>query len=94
MCFGKFIGKIFGSWKKEGLNPKAFGTALTGIVLIFDVVAYIWHGLFLQPSLITLIYPGFWSSYGLILAWFAGSLISAFILGYLLAAIYNKLNKK
>ncbi len=88
----KLLGKILG--RKEQLNPKAFGTALAGITLIIDLVGYILHGILNQPSVINLLYPGFWGNYSLILLWFAGSVVSAYIIGCLFAYIYNSVNKK
>ncbi len=78
---------------KNTLNPKAFALALAAVAFIMDLVGYIWHGLLRQPSAMDLIYPGFWSNWGLLIAGLAGTVAGAYVLGYIFASIYNKFCK-
>ena len=71
------------------LNPTAFAHAAVLIVILFDMVAYVWHGALQQPSLANAIYPGFWTNPVLLAAALISSLIGAYAFGYLFARTYN-----
>jgi predicted CDP-diglyceride synthetase/phosphatidate cytidylyltransferase len=71
------------------INPKVLAISFLLITLFWDIVGYIWHGLLRQPSVIDIVYPSFWSSPTLLLYGLIGTLISAYICGYIFALIYN-----
>ena len=68
--------------------------AVTLFALFVDITGWIWHGLLGQPSVMNTLYPGFWSSPTLLLYGLIGSLVYAFILGYVFAWVYNWTEKK
>ncbi|TAL47004.1 hypothetical protein EPN87_03915 [archaeon] len=78
----------------DKLSPKPLAVTFTIIAFIFDIVGYVWHGLLGQPSLITIMYPGFWSNWNLMLTVLAACLASSYALGYAFAWIYNWALKK
>ena len=44
------------------INPKQLAiTFSVATFVLVDVVGYIWHGLLGQPSVMNVLYPGFWS---------------------------------
>ncbi len=80
--------------KKETLNPNALAMTFAVIVFIICVIAYLWHGLMGQPSMIGYMYPGFWMSPMMMLVGLVVSLIAAYILGYIFALVYNWAEKR
>jgi hypothetical protein len=72
------------------INPKplAITFAVATFVLV-DVAGYIWHGLLGQPSFMNILYPGFWSNWTMMGLGLVGSLVFAYVSGYVVASIYN-----
>lgn len=75
------------------LNPKSLAIASAITALIVDVASYVYHGLLQQPSTMNLLYPGFWGNPALLAYGLVGTLIGAFVLGYVFAWLYNRLGK-
>ena len=67
------------------LNPKAFAFTSAVITALVDVFGYIWHGLLQQPSIMNILYPGFWSNTQLMAIGLAITVAGAYILGYAFA---------
>ena len=78
----------------EKLNPKAFAIALTIVTFILDLSGYVWHGMYGMPSIMGMMYPGFWGSWIMMLYGLIGTLVLAFVFGYLFAWLYNWAGKK
>ncbi len=78
----------------EKIKPKVLAVTFTIAAFIIDVAGYVWHGLLGQPSILNVIYPGFWSNWSLMLTALVACLISAYVFGYVLAWIYNWAQKK
>ena len=76
------------------LNEKAFGVASAFVTALLDIFGYIWHGLLQQPSVMNTLYPGFWSDWTLMLLGLLGTVVGAYVLGYVFAWKYNKFEKK
>ncbi|MBI2970953.1 MAG: hypothetical protein HYY37_00875 [Candidatus Aenigmarchaeota archaeon] len=76
------------------LNEKAFAFASATATAVLDIFAYVWHGIFQQPSVMTLLYRGFWSNWALMLLGLAGTVAGAYALGYLFARAYNRTARK
>ena len=76
------------------LEPKVLAVTFTLVILVLDITGYIWHGALNQPSIMNLLYPGFWSNTTLLALGLIGSLIGAYLFGYIFATIYNWSNKK
>ena len=76
------------------LEPKVLAVTFTLVILVLDITGYIWHGALNQPSIMNLLYPGFWTNSTLLLLGLLGTLIGAYIFGYLFALIFNWANKK
>ena len=76
------------------LNEKSFALASALVTFIVDISGYVWHGLLQQPSIMNLLYPGFWSNYSLMFLGLVGTVVGACILGYIFAWIYNKGEKR
>ena len=72
------------------INPKAFALASAGITFVVDIAGYIWHGLLQQPSVMNILYSGFWSNYTLMFLGLIGTVVGAYTLGYIFAWAYNK----
>ena len=71
-------------------------TAWTFVIftfLIFDLPAWVWHGLLGQPSILPLLYPGFWQNTYLMAMALAGSLAYAYIAGVVVAKSWNWVSK-
>ncbi|MBI4018731.1 MAG: hypothetical protein HY364_00575 [Candidatus Aenigmarchaeota archaeon] len=77
---------------RNELKPKSFGAASVFITLIFDATGYVWHGILQQPSLINIIYPGFWGDPASLAAGLITTVAGAYALGYAFAWAYNKYN--
>ncbi len=78
----------------DKLKPKVVATTFAITTLILDVAGYVWHGLLGQPSMMDVLYPGFWSNWTLMLYGLVGTVVGAKVLGYVVAVIYNWANKK
>lgn len=78
----------------DKLNREAFARASALITVVVDVIGYLWHGLLKQPSIMDVIYPGFWGNWTLMLIGLAGTAAGAYLLGYLFAWAYNRLANK
>ncbi len=76
------------------LSEKAFAEASVAVAVLLDAAGYVWHGLLQQPSIMSQLYPGFWSSTTLMLMGLAGTVVAAYITGYAFAWIYNKQEKQ
>ncbi|MBI2579125.1 MAG: hypothetical protein HYW26_05415 [Candidatus Aenigmarchaeota archaeon] len=76
------------------LNEKAFAFASAAVTALTDVAGYVWHGLLQQPSMMNTLYPGFWSDWTLMALGLIGTVVGAYILGYVFAWAYNKQSKK
>jgi hypothetical protein len=76
------------------LNEKSFALASAAVTFIVDIVGYIWHGLLQQPSVMNILYPGFWTDYTLMFLGLIGTVAGAYILGYIFALAYNKGEKR
>lgn len=76
------------------LDPKAFGLAAAVVTALADIAGYVWHGLLGQPSLVRILYPGFWSNPVLLALGLAGTVAAAYALGYIFAWKYNKFAKR
>jgi len=76
------------------LNPKAFGLASAAVAFLMDAAGYVWHGMLQQPSIMNLLYPGFWSSPSLLFFGLVGTVVGAYAAGYVFAWLYNRANKK
>lgn len=73
----------------ERINPKVLAVTFAIFTFVADLTGYIWHGLLGQPSAVNLLYPGFWSNWTLMLYGLVGTVVYAFVLGYVFAWIYN-----
>lgn len=78
----------------EKLNPKVIAKTFAIVTLFIDLTGYVWHGLLRQPSFMNLLYPGFWGNWTLMLYGLIGSVVYAFILGWVFALIHNWVAKK
>ncbi|MFH0832502.1 MAG: hypothetical protein V1900_02145 [Candidatus Aenigmatarchaeota archaeon] len=78
----------------EKLNPKVLAATFAIIALIFDLVAYIWHGLLKEPSVMNLVYPSFWTNWSLMIYALVSCLVFSYIFGYVFACVYNWAAKK
>ncbi|MBS3054454.1 MAG: hypothetical protein J4431_02875 [Candidatus Aenigmarchaeota archaeon] len=76
------------------LKPQALGIASSATVAVVDVAGYIWHGLMGQPSVMDILYPGFWTSPLMLALGLAGSVAAAYGLGYFFALAYNMQEKR
>jgi fructose-specific phosphotransferase system IIC component len=76
------------------LKTKTMAITFAVFTFFIEITGWIWHGLLGEPSLISLAYPGFWSNYALMLYGLIGSVVYAFIVGYVFAWIYNWAEKK
>ena len=77
-----------------GLNEKSFALASAAIAFIVDIAGYLWHGILQQPSVMNILYPGFWNNYILMFLGLIGTVVGACILGYIFAWSYNKGEKR
>jgi len=77
-----------------GLNENAFGIASSLTVFLLDVFGFFWHGMMGQPSMMNALYPGFWMSPMMMLIGLVATVVGAYIVGWLFAAIYNRYEKK
>ena len=71
-------------------------TAWTFVVFTFfvlDLPAFVWHGPLGQPSIINLIYPGFWQNQWMMFYGLIGSLLYAYVAGIAFAKIWNRISK-
>ena len=71
------------------INPKPLAVTFVVVAFLLDVVGYVWHGILGQPSIMNLLYPGFWSNWTLMGMVLVACLVSAYILGYVVAWIWN-----
>ena len=76
------------------LNEKSFALASAIVAFIVDIAGYVWHGLLQQPSVMNILYSGFWSNYTLMFLGLAGTVAGAYIVGYIFAWAYNKGEKR
>ena len=76
------------------LNEKSFALASAAVTVIVDIAGYAWHGILKQPSFMNILYPGFWSNYSLMFLGLVGTVVGAYILGYIFAWVYNKGEKR
>ena len=76
------------------LSVKSFSFASAAITFVLDVSGYVWHGLLQQPSMMNILYPGFWSNPALLALGLIGTVVGAYALGYLFAWTYNWHDKK
>lgn len=65
-------------------------TVATGLFgAVAAATGIVWHGLFGQPSMMNLMYPGFWGSgMNYLIAIIGGFILGAFY-GWLFAVVYN-----
>ena len=49
----------------DKIRPKQLAVTFVVVAFLFDVVGYIWHGILGQPSIMNVLYPGFWSNWTL-----------------------------
>lgn len=76
------------------LDPKSVSVALVAVTLLIDVGGYLWHGFLGQPSIINVVYPGFWSDWTLMASALACTVLVAYVSGYVFAWVYNWALKK
>ena len=76
------------------LKPKAMAMTFALFTFFMDMTGWVWHSLLGQPSVMNTLYPGFWSNYILMLCGLVGTVIYAFVLGWVFAWIYNWAEKK
>ncbi len=76
------------------LKTKTMAVTFAVFTFFIDITGWIWHGLMGQPSVMNTLYPGFWSNYTLMLYGLLGTVVYAFIVGYVFAWIYNWTEKK
>ena len=76
------------------LDPKAFGFASAAVTALVDAAGFVWHGLLGQPSVMGMLYPGFWSNPVLLALGFVGTVAAAYALGYVFAWKYNRFSRK
>lgn len=76
------------------IKPKVMAVTFAVLTLILDVAGYLWHGIMGQPSMMNLMYAGFWRSTNMMAAGLVASVIGAYILGWLFAVTYNLAEKK
>ncbi len=76
------------------LNPKAFAFASAFVTAVADISGYVWHGLLQQPSIMSTLYPGFWSSWVLMILGLVGTVVAAYVLGYAFAWASNQKERK
>ncbi|MBI4015961.1 MAG: hypothetical protein HY362_04555 [Candidatus Aenigmarchaeota archaeon] len=76
------------------INPKAMAVALAAVTFLMDLAGYVYHGLMQQPSMVNLLYPGFWSSPALMAYGLIGTLAMALAFGYIFAVAYNYLLRR
>lgn len=79
---------------RNELSPKSIAISLMIITFIMDVAGYFWHGLLGQPSMVNVLYPGFWSDWGLMAYGLLGTMAMAYVFGYVFAWLYNWALKK
>jgi hypothetical protein len=76
----------------ENLSAKGVASSLALTVLVFvDLLGYLWHGLLGNPSIMEILYPGFWSRLDLMLYGLVGTVVYAYVIGYFFAIAYNKM---
>ncbi len=75
----------------DKIHPKALSLALAAVTILMDIIGYVYHGLMQQPSLVNLLYPGFWSNPLLMFYGLIGTLAMALAFGYIFALAYNYL---
>lgn len=74
----------------EKLNPHSLGVTFVITALIFfDLVGYVWHSILGQPSILNLLYPGFWSNWTLMGLAVVACIIYSYAFGYVFALVYN-----
>jgi hypothetical protein len=78
----------------DKINPKVLAITFAIIAFIADVAGYVWHVILGQPSIMDLLYPGFWGNWNLMLTALAACLVSAYALGYVFAWVYNWSGKR
>jgi len=76
--------------RTSGLDEKGLAIASATITFLLDAFGYVWHGMMSQPSMMNSLYPGFWSNWTLMIYGLVGTVVGAFIAGYLFALVYNK----
>ena len=78
----------------EKIKPKILAISFTLFTIFLEATGFVCHGLLGMPSIMNSVYPGFWSNPELLLLAFVGSLVYAYIAGYIFALIYNWASKK
>lgn len=73
----------------DKIRPKPLAVTFAAVTFLLDTSGYVWHGLLEQPSIMNILYPGFWSNWTLMGIGLIGTVIGAYILGYVFAWIYN-----
>ena len=76
------------------LKPKVMAMTFAVFTFFLDITGYIWHGLMGQPSMVNVLYSGFWSNWTLMLWGLVLTVIYAFATGYIFAWIYNWAEKR
>ncbi len=61
--------------------------------LVLDLPGWVWHSFLGQPSIINMIYFGFWQNTQLMLLGLVGSLVYAYIAGIIFAKTWNWASK-
>ncbi len=72
-----------------GIKAKPLAVTLAAMTFLLDLSGYVWHGLLGQPSIMNILYPGFWSNWTLMLYGLVGTVVGAYITGYVFAWIYD-----
>ncbi len=78
----------------NAIKPKAMAATFAVLAFILDIAGYLWHGMMGQPSMMNLMYAGFWRSNTMMIYGLLASVIGAYILGWLFAVTYNWAGKK
>lgn len=78
----------------KGISPRAAGVTLAATTAAMDILGYVWHGLLRQPSVVNLIYPGFWGNPTLMFYGLAGTVALGYVFGALAARVYNWAEKE
>jgi hypothetical protein len=76
------------------LKPEAFSIAAAAAAAVMDIFGFFWHGMMSQPSVMNILYPGFWMNPLALLAGLAGTVVGAYVMGWIFAVVYNKYEKR
>lgn len=81
----------------EKMNPKAFAIALTLLAFVLYLLGFAGRGMLGSPYMMGMMYSGYLAtgavSWSLSLLGLIGTLVAAFVLGYIFALLYNWADK-